>query len=341
MTPEGVVMKNKKTLEDALADMEANKQRVADCQRELAAEIEAESARHRALDIRMAALTQDERRKVLNAAGMKHISAAPPPITPLAGRAPIPTLHDTSVKGPTDWKFWRHIETVELWQALLLSLNIEPPGTGWIIVNPAGMIGDIPYSYLDSNGLTDEFLDRCYILRNRLETQFARVGRRSNVELTEFIGLPLFAAWAIEFEWEGLPPELVALGHKWYEKRDMVQATQATPMTPAPASTPVTPAAALVLLPADEVPMPGLWPLKQPQRADRLADAIYAVLKDARDANGPIPFTRDVMARCKDKRPHDVIEVTHDEIKFYGGDGNTKTADIDNVRKRIERMTSS
>jgi hypothetical protein len=107
----------------------------------------------------------------------------------------------------------------------------------------------------------------------------------------------------------------------------------------APASELVTPAAALNLPPTDEVPE--LWPLKQPQRLDRLADAIHAVLKDAHDAKGPIPFVRDVMALCIKKRPHDVIEVTYDEIKFYGSDGNVKMANIDNVRKRIERMTSS
>jgi hypothetical protein len=78
-------MENKKTLKDALADMEAAKQRKADYEIEFAAEIEAESAQRRALDARMAALTQEERRKVLNAARLKHISAAPPPITPIKG----------------------------------------------------------------------------------------------------------------------------------------------------------------------------------------------------------------------------------------------------------------
>lgn len=138
----------------------------------------------------------------------------------IAGKAPQPHKFDTNVKGPTDWKYWRHIETAELWQALLLSLNIEPPGNGWLLDNAAGRTGDIPYEYLDAHGLTDEFARRCRILRNRLETLHAATSSPSNVELTEFIGLPLFAAWAVEFEWENLPPEIVTLAQKWDAKRN-------------------------------------------------------------------------------------------------------------------------
>ena len=82
------------------------------------------------------------------------------------------------------------------------------------------------------------------------------------------------------------------------------------------------------------------WSLTRPQRSDALTCAIYAVLKDAHDANGPRPFPRDVMALCFKKRPHDVIEVTHDEIKFYDSNGDAETASVEAVRKRIERMTN-
>lgn len=142
------------------------------------------------------------------------VSKAPPPIIPLDSSPPKPYQLNTNVKGPTDWTYWRHIETVELWQALLLSLNIEPPGKGWLLDNAAGPTGDIPYEYLDSHGLTDEFLRRCRLLQNRLETLYASIGKPPKVELTDFIRLPLFATWAVEFEWKELPPELVALSRE-------------------------------------------------------------------------------------------------------------------------------
>jgi hypothetical protein len=150
-------------------------------------------------------------------------AALPPPIKPLANKAPKPHKFDTAVKGPVDWEYWRHIETVELWQALLLSLNITPPGNGWLLDNASGQTGDIPYAYLDAHGLTDKFTSRCRLLRNRLETLYAGRGAARNVELTDFIGLPLFAAWAAEFEWDLLPQELLILANQWNTKRINLQ----------------------------------------------------------------------------------------------------------------------
>ena len=146
------------------------------------------------------------------------VSNAPPPITPVKARTrrPEPNPFDTEVKGPVDWKHWRTV-TTELWQALLLSLNVEPPGNGWLLDNGTSgsdRTGDIPYEYLDAHGLADEFTRRSRVLRNRLQRIHAIAGRLSQVELTEFIELPLFAAWATEFEWEGLPAELVDIGQK-------------------------------------------------------------------------------------------------------------------------------
>jgi hypothetical protein len=44
------------------------------------------------------------------------------------------------------------------------------------------------------------------------------------LELTEFIELPLFATWAVEFEWEGLPPELTAIGQRTAPGQDVARA---------------------------------------------------------------------------------------------------------------------
>ena len=160
------------------------------------------------------------------------VSNAPPPITPV-GNAPFkPHQFDTNVKGSPDWKHWRHVSTVEIWQGLLLSLNIEPPGNGWLIDNAVGGTGDIPYGYLDSHGLTDEFIRRWKLVRNRLETLYASTGAPRNAELTNFLGLPLFAAWAIEFEWDNLPPEFVAMAQKSHTQADAPAATvDAVPVT--------------------------------------------------------------------------------------------------------------
>lgn len=162
------------------------------------------------------------------------ISKAPPPITPLSGSLSPqkPAQFDTNVKGQPNWKHWRHVATIEIWQGLLLTMNIEPPGNGWLLDNtPSGkQTGNIPYEYLDSHSLTGEFIRRWRLVCNRLETLYASAGTPRKAELTNFLRLPLFAAWAVEFEWEGLPTELAALAKA---------ATQAAPMVKtAPVLTP-------------------------------------------------------------------------------------------------------
>lgn len=137
----------------------------------------------------------------------------PPPLGKILGSSSPqnPAQFDTTVKGQPNWKYWLHISTVEIWQGLLLSLNVEPPGNGWVIDNAPGGTGDIPHEYLDSYDLTDEFLRRWKLVCNRLETLYALTGNPRKAELTNFLRLPLFAAWAVEFEWEGLPLEFVTL----------------------------------------------------------------------------------------------------------------------------------
>jgi hypothetical protein len=143
------------------------------------------------------------------------VSKAPPPITPIGSSSPQrPNPFDTDVKGPTNWKYWRHVETVEIWQALLLSLNIEPPGKGRLLDNAPGRTGYIPREYLGAHGLNDEFDRRWFLVGNRLETFYASAGKPRTAKPTDFLRLTLFAAWAIEFEWDNLPTELVALAQK-------------------------------------------------------------------------------------------------------------------------------
>lgn len=155
------------------------------------------------------------------------ISKAPRPISPISTDTYIDTSHvfDTEVKGKTNWKYWKHISTVELWQALLLSLNINPPGNGWLIDNAPGRTGDIPYEYLDSQGLAEEFISRWKLIKNKLEHIYILAQLEPTIELTTFIDLSKFSKLAVEFEWENLPLELIVLA-KNQEKNDGLSQSQ-------------------------------------------------------------------------------------------------------------------
>ena len=76
-------------LEQALENLEKNKKS--------AASIEPQLERLAALNRKLAGLPQSERRKVLDAIGLKHVSAAPEPITPLRGSSYIPQYKPTEL----------------------------------------------------------------------------------------------------------------------------------------------------------------------------------------------------------------------------------------------------
>jgi hypothetical protein len=98
---------------------------------------------------RMASLSQPQRRQAMDNAGLSHISAAPIPLG--AGETYAATLdrklerkrssmHIAGVKSPRprthfpDWHVWSNIPQAEIWQAVALTLDIDPDfleGVDW------------------------------------------------------------------------------------------------------------------------------------------------------------------------------------------------------------------
>ncbi len=105
-------------LERALREHEARKKAAA----ELAAQQAPELERLKALHAQLEALPQHERRKVLDDAGMREVSAPPTPIEPLRGGGYVPRPSPTAIR----WPAWLALPHVELWQAVALSLGANP-----------------------------------------------------------------------------------------------------------------------------------------------------------------------------------------------------------------------
>jgi hypothetical protein len=94
-------------------------------------------------------------------------------------------------------------------------------------------------------------------------------------------------------------------------------------------------------LPVTALPSGPTWILKAQERVrDPLATMIYQTLKAAQAAGHPRPKARQVMEAIAESKHSDFIELTdHDEIKFLDKNGNPDTADIEEVRSRINRIT--
>lgn len=151
------------------------------------------------------------------------VSKAPPPITPIRGNNYVP-------QKPKDerlprWNKWRLMPEVKMWEAIALSLNVEPDkiktsSTAW-------MGAEHPFDE------GEEFNDRLAVLR-------ANSGRANfptpcTLNMGEWyscgVRLNEFSSWALSVTEWGLPPELVAMA-KTSEKQ-----------TGAPAETNTRPAA--------------------------------------------------------------------------------------------------
>lgn len=207
-------MKNK-SLEDALAELEAKKTQTAEYAAKHAPELEAAMAKQNALNERLAALTQKERREVLDAAGLKHISAAPPPLEPI--RSSYTQPRTPAALPAIDWRYWRHMPEVKQWEACALSLNINPDNMkhhpqAWMAGPGSGPI--FTDTSFPSKAVQIEFHKRVRLLDASLFSSgyftavnnLVRGGRHlATVNVREF------AAWGLHVEFDDMPPELVAM----------------------------------------------------------------------------------------------------------------------------------
>lgn len=206
----------KKSLEDALAELEAKKIHTAEYLAKHAPEIEAETAKRNALSAKLAALSQEERRQVHDSTVLKHISAAPEPISPLKGSSYTPPNKPTEPP-QIDWHYWRHMPEVKQWEACALSLNINPDNMkhhpqAWMATPGSGpLFTDASFS---SKAVQSDFYKRLRLLgaslfSSRYFTAVNKLVMGSRHLAT--LSLQEFAAWALHVELERMPPELVQM----------------------------------------------------------------------------------------------------------------------------------
>jgi hypothetical protein len=145
------------SLEVALAELEARKANASKSRDEHNAEFSAAIAKQRALEEKRDALPQQERRQVLDATGMKNVSAAPKPIEAMRGSGYV---RRTKTQ-PARWQVWRLMPVVKMWQAVALSLNIEPAES---------LAGDAVRVRDDYSRLPADYFDRLMICKAHLST---------------------------------------------------------------------------------------------------------------------------------------------------------------------------
>ncbi len=121
-----------------------------------------------------------------------------------------------------NWKKWRHVPHVKIWEAVALSLGIEPKE---VDIDPNGwMTGHLIFNEFE------EFNDRIFVAGRQVETSsgFDVKSRVLDDPSNCTVDLGEFAAWALSIEWD-IPPEFEAMS-----SRDEGKATRTVAASPSP-----------------------------------------------------------------------------------------------------------
>ena len=130
------------------------------------------------------------------------VSKAPPPINPIrVGRYTAPNVPPVP---PPNWNKWGHMRDVELWEAVALSLNLEPDKLP-VYLAAFERFGDDPFRICPQS-----FLDRLQVANSNCGIS---LGYRPVHKLKArcLVDLPAFGAWAVNQNIPDMPPKLAAL----------------------------------------------------------------------------------------------------------------------------------
>lgn len=83
------------------------------------------------------------------------------------------------------------------------------------------------------------------------------------------------------------------------------------------------------------------WAVNKPRRYHGYSNPLYRFLAAAHREGEPRPTGRDVLEEWRANKPAEIAQVLTDGIDYYDNKGDTKFADLEAIRKAIDRMTSA
>lgn len=83
------------------------------------------------------------------------------------------------------------------------------------------------------------------------------------------------------------------------------------------------------------------WTVTKPRRYVGYGLALHRLLAAAQRDDKPRPTARDVLEAWRSSKPDEIAQVLPNGFDYYDANGNTKPADLEALRKSIDRMTSA
>lgn len=151
------------------------------------------------------------------------LSKAPAPITPLRGTSFTPygiiTIQPPKLPPEPDWKFWLHMPEVKLWQAVALSMNIDPDSLknhpqAWMSGNGSLIFKEGSFSSAQGEVFYKRL--RLLVANKKVKSGFSPGTLSMETPHNHGVRLSECFAWALSIGWD-LPPVLIAIGRKQAE----------------------------------------------------------------------------------------------------------------------------
>jgi hypothetical protein len=130
------------------------------------------------------------------------ISRAPAPITPLTWSNHIQAI--ATVTPSPKWNKWRHMRDIEIWEAVALSLNLEPDKLP-VYLGAYDKLGDDPFRICPR-----PFLERLQVVNSNCGITFSYKPVH-DLKARCLVDLPEFVAWAVKRNIIDMPLEFVAI----------------------------------------------------------------------------------------------------------------------------------
>ena len=131
------------------------------------------------------------------------ISRAPAPITPLTWSNHIQAI--ATVTPSPKWDKWRHMRDIEIWEAVALSLNLEPDKLP-VYLGAYDKLGDDPFRICPR-----PFLERLQVVNSNCGITFS-FKPVHDLKARCLVDLPKSSAWVVKQNMANIPPEIVAMG---------------------------------------------------------------------------------------------------------------------------------
>ena len=120
----------------------------------------------------------------------------------------------------------------------------------------------------------------------------------------------------------------------------LISTAQAVPALSELAPVPAQPQAAPATVGAESASNASAWIATKPQRYSGYTAPLHRLIAAAHREGRPRPTARDVVEAWRINAPAEIAKMLPDGFDYYDAKGDTKTANLEAIRKAIGRMTS-